>query len=495
MTVQTTTRTHSQRRFDRGSWLTLGFVLSFTALCATLSAFILALPGDGCQLDATTDSPQPFQGCFGDWPTPLRPGDIVLSVNGWSATDVDSFGLVRRPPPPDWTTRSEAIYVVQRDGAAATRVVPLGRLGAASVLRVFGAALIRQLGSFLPPVFLGALVVFLLAPRAGAARLLLISSGGLFAVITFVLSAFTVATQFRSVPAWALEISIFLALIWGWLFIPCALLLVLSFPRRVWPLTRWPRAISVLIFGLPMVGTAFALLTGDLGPYGALLSLGALAVVAGGIAITLHTFLRVRDPVVRAQTAWMTLGLVAGFGFWPLSDMLPMPGLQEAYDRLPQLRGLLLFSIGLIFPLSMGIAITRYRLFDIEIIIRRTLVYSALTLTLALVYLGCIVLLQALVVPLLGGSELAIVASTLAIAALFNPLRRRIQTIIDKRFYRRKYDAAKVLAAFGATARDETNLDTLTVELLRVMDTTMRPEFVGLWLREKQAGSSFEDRG
>jgi hypothetical protein len=116
---------------------------------------------------------------------------------------------------------------------------------------------------------------------------------------------------------------------------------------------------------------------------------------------------------------------------------------------------MLQFGIGLIFPLSMGIAITRYRLFDIHIIIRRTLVCSMLTLTLGLVYVGCIVVSRTLIAPLTGGSELAIVASTLMIAALFNPLRKRIQTIIDKRFYRRKYDAAKVLAAFSATVRDD----------------------------------------
>ncbi len=99
---------------------------------------------------------------------------------------------------------------------------------------------------------------------------------------------------------------------------------------------------------------------------------------------------------------------------------------------------------------------------------------------------------RALVAPLTGGSGLAIVASTLTIAALFNPLRRRIQTIIDKRFYRRKYDAAKVLGAFGATARDETNLDALTGELLRVVDETVQPEFAGLWLRDPQARSKTE---
>jgi hypothetical protein len=145
---------------------------------------------------------------------------------------------------------------------------------------------------------------------------------------------------------------------------------------------------------------------------------------------------------------------------------------------------ILLYSFVSLIPLSIGIAILRHRLYDIDVIINRTLVYGMLTVTLALVYVGCVVLLQRLFTPLTGSSELAIVASTLAIAALFNPLRRRIQNFIDKRFYRRKYDVAKVLAAFGATMRDETDLDALTAEMLRVVDETMQPEFVGIWLPE-----------
>jgi hypothetical protein len=141
-------------------------------------------------------------------------------------------------------------------------------------------------------------------------------------------------------------------------------------------------------------------------------------------------------------------------------------------------------------PIAAGIAILRYRLYDIDLIINRTLVYGVLSLLLGLIYFGAIVLSQAALRTLAGGeSPLAVVASTLAIAALFNPLRQRVQDFIDRRFYRKKYDAAKTLEAFSARLRDETDLDRLGGELVSVVHETMRPEYASLWLRphgEKQ---------
>jgi hypothetical protein len=211
-----------------------------------------------------------------------------------------------------------------------------------------------------------------------------------------------------------------------------------------------------------------------------------------GIGSQVYRYRRVSGPVQRQQTKWVVFGMVsAGLGAigfaLPLYSSSTLVQFGSPYE--------LAFTAGiacslLLIPLSIGVAVLRHRLWDIDIVINRTLVYGALTVSLVLVYFSGIVLLQWLFVFLTGEkSTLAVVASTLAIAALFNPLRHRIQGFIDKRFYRRKYDAANTLETFSAKLRDETDLDALSDDLLRAVRETMQPAHVSLWLRPTSAAS------
>ena len=197
---------------------------------------------------------------------------------------------------------------------------------------------------------------------------------------------------------------------------------------------------------------------------------------------------------VREQIKW--LAFAASFvGVTYLSAVIVgiffVPQLFSGGDKTPVLYSLILNVVLMSFagvPLAIGFAVLKYRLYDIDLIINRALIYGALTATLILIYVGCVVGLQYALRTLTGGeSTLAVVASTLVIAALFNPLRRRIQSFIDRRFYRRKYDARKTLEAFSAKLRDETDLGALSDDLVGVVRETMQPAHVSLWLRPEKA--------
>jgi hypothetical protein len=216
--------------------------------------------------------------------------------------------------------------------------------------------------------------------------------------------------------------------------------------------------------------------------------LSALSIAIYG---QIYRYRRASSPMQRQQIKWVVFGISAALaGFLGIQLALGEGG---TAPRSPG--ALVAYLVGytfigyltvLLIPLSIGIAVLRHHLFDIDLVINRTLVYGALTVSLGLVYLGSIVVLRTIVFGFEQSSQLAIVASTLTIAALFNPLRRRIQAFIDRLFYRPKYDAAKTLESFSARLRDETNLDRLIDELARVVSETVQPEHVSVWLRPSE---------
>jgi hypothetical protein len=244
----------------------------------------------------------------------------------------------------------------------------------------------------------------------------------------------------------------------------------------VFPLTRWPRQTLALLYGLPSACLVLSAATQNLVPVTVAL-VGELALLLVALLLAVINGFRRREAVARAQVSWIILGIGASLGGYLTVYLLNYFHLFPSW--LPTWP---LILVDLILPACLGIAITRYRLFDIDLIIRRTLVYAALT---ALVYFGSVVALQILFTALTGQqrSELVTVLSTLAIAALFVPLGGRLQTFVDRRFYRRKYDAARALAQFGVSLRDEVELEALSQRLTAVVDETMQPETVDLWLR------------
>jgi hypothetical protein len=200
----------------------------------------------------------------------------------------------------------------------------------------------------------------------------------------------------------------------------------------------------------------------------------------------IYRYRRTSDPVQRQQTKWVVFGIAVGFGGYLV--LILFQGIFFGFGQLGPLNAMFFQGANLLLflaiPLSIGVAILRSRLWNIDVVINRTLVYGALSVTLAAVYLGGVVILQTVLRTLTGqDSQFAVVVSTLIIAALFSPLRRRIQTFIDWRFYRNKYDARKTLEAFSVKLREETDLGSLREDLISVARGTLQPSSVSLWLR------------
>jgi hypothetical protein len=273
--------------------------------------------------------------------------------------------------------------------------------------------------------------------------------------------------------------------VWVWVLggVPLIILFPLLFPNGKLLSPRWRPVVGVALAALVILSVGIALAPGrfdDLSPvenpygvggaagdaFSAMQGLGWLLLILALIASAASLVLRFRRSrgVERLQLKWVAAAgvvLVASFLLWEVWEGIAPLGI-------------------LAMVLAAGIAILRHRLYDIDVVINRTLVYGALTATLAATYVGLVLLLQLVLSP---GSDLAIAGSTLAVAALFRPARARIQAAVDRRFYRRKYDAQLTLEGFSGRLRDEVEIDSLSVALRKVVADTMQPAHVSLWLR------------
>lgn len=243
--------------------------------------------------------------------------------------------------------------------------------------------------------------------------------------------------------------------------------------------TRWTAIVLIASFVVPYTGVQTAIL----------LFFGVTLIFA-----PIYRYRAVATPSQRQQMKWAVVGLMLAVVVIIVDILLyPLfPGLASTdrsrviFDFVTLTAVVIAFSL---VPVFIGIAILRYKLWEIDTLVNRTLVYGSLTISLAAIYIGGVIALEALARTFTGQtSDLAIAVVTLAVAALFNPWRRQVQAFIDQRFYRRRYDATRILAAFNTRLRDEVDLDHLSADLVGVVQDTVQPAEIRLWLRERSVG-------
>ena len=317
---------------------------------------------------------------------------------------------------------------------------------------------------------------------------------GLLAAFGFILFGFAISPQLYimnilsdALSLWRWPIALVDALGWGFL----GLVLILFPNGRFVP--RWTRwlvpvyALFLLCWILPS-NVVFSTVQWPL-----LLILARDCLFLAPIYIQIHRYRHPSNMIERQQTKWIVFAIIITM----LADVGFATPVFSFSRPVYEIVSTILYPFVLyLYPLVFGIAILRYRLWDIDIIINRTLVYGTLTVSLATVYAGLVIGLQSLVQAITGEalkSPIILVVSTLVIASLFHPLRRNLQKTIDRRFYRRKYDAARTLQAFSATLRSEVDLNQLREQLLVVVEETIQPTFVSLWLRPLEHDSRPEN--
>lgn len=395
----------------------------------------------------------------------LRPGDIIFAINSVSTQHGSAFHSVIHSYRPGQTVHMLVRHI---DGAPPVEIVTVtlrSRLANAhAVIDIVGLTIVSVL--FMAVAF----GVIWARPTETAAQLHFLAAGSL--AVSQVIALWVYGNHSNwvdPIEPWAFQVTCVAAL-HLFMYFPAPHPILVRLQRLGPQSLRRLGGGTVLIYVIPL-GAALAIRTGpaSIWPWWSVLMAGTLG---AAVMFLLDNYRHLHQPLARAQARLMLVSLtigVAAFMFWSIFEILP--------------RSLVLIA-ATAFPISISIAILRYRLFDIDVFINRTLIYSVLTAILALFYAISVALLQSMFRALTGAdSNLAIVVSTLVIAALFSPIRRRTQVAIDRLLYRRKYEAARTLSNFSASLRDDvhTDLDQLSAKLVSVLDATMQTAEVWIW--------------
>jgi len=465
------------QRLDRSGWLVLVAAVLVLLLSMAQVAYRLTLPTDGwgVLMGEIEGSNWIFYENLVGADSDLQPWDAVLAVDGRSVSGSASNAYV--PAPENWQIGQTVTMLMLRDGVEMEVAVPVVAWTGTAVWRYYTATP-GQVGNLLGVILLLMICwfTFLRRPDIPSARALLMF--GVASGATTISSSVPdgLSVQFDQ---FAFYLTTFFSyVIYGVLLAPSLLTFALLFPRPKQVIQRhsW-LAFLPFVYGLLLF---IFLLSGGRAEVGWVSTMGMMILV---IASLVHAGVTQRDAVSRAQLRWAITGFVAGLLLFGLNFPL-------GFNWVTDLFWINIFAIlsslsSVVIGAGLAVAVLRYRLYDIDLIIRKTLQYTALSALLALVYFGMVVLLQTVVGQATDAqSPLVIVVSTLLIAALFTPLRKRVQTFIDRRFYRQKYDAQQVLAQFAQTCRDETDMDALTAELQHVIQETLQPEQITIWYRQ-----------
>jgi hypothetical protein len=476
-----TMRSTRKARFDSSARLIMGFALALLILSVAQVAYRYTLPTDGWIVVTQDlgDSDWIYYANLVGARSDLQPEDMILSVGGVSVAGSATFAHVTAPS--GWQAGSSVGMVVQRGEQQVSLDVPIVHWTGLALLR-YNLNLVQPLGNLLGGLLL--LLVgwftFLRRPDLPSARALLVFSTTTGASVISGILPDGLSVQFNSL-AYTMN-GFFSYAIVGTLIAPSLLTFTLLFPKPKRIFLRYPW-LALLPFGFGLLLLIF-FLSGGPGVVG---WISTPIMLVASIASLIHAGFTQRDAVSQAQLRWAISSFVLGIGLF----LLNFPTAFNWVSNMAVVYILLFLSSFSFAVIGIGfsVAVLRYRLFDIDVIIRRTLQYTLVTGLLALVYFGSVVLLQSILRALTGQvSQVVLVISTLGIAALFNPLRLRVQEFIDRRFYRQKYDAEQAMAHFAAVARDEVAMENLSAAVIKVAEETMQPEGVSLWISNTKRG-------